>query len=233
MFKESSEDRINTITMTKLINAARLQQVYLYTDQDLLAAGVMHVFKAFNKNTTILHTTIDCIADQLGSFNQVIDEDLIFVDLPDFDSGLWTVISKREFKGHVIVVLPSAIQSSKLKSDIKQVDHIMWLDRKHAIKGLKQLLYTSKKIDTLNPNLINQQVKNDMVGLNSNCQLTARELEVVQEIYNARTNREIAHLFHISIQTVNVHRKNIMKKLEVNNTVALVRKIQNLGIVAV
>lgn len=53
--------------------------------------------------------------------------------------------------------------------------------------------------------------------------LTARELEVLQLISQALSNKQIAQALFISDQTVSVHRKNIMRKLGVSNTAALLK----------
>ena len=52
-------------------------------------------------------------------------------------------------------------------------------------------------------------------------QLTKREIEVLRLITQALSNKEIARELFISDQTVSVHRKNIMRKLGVNNTAGL------------
>ena len=53
--------------------------------------------------------------------------------------------------------------------------------------------------------------------------LTKRETEVLQLIAAALSNKEIAEQLFISDQTVGVHRKNIMRKLGVNNIAELMR----------
>jgi len=53
--------------------------------------------------------------------------------------------------------------------------------------------------------------------------LTKREREVLEHIVQAKSNVEIGELLFISEQTVGVHKKNIMRKLGVHNTVSLVR----------
>lgn len=53
--------------------------------------------------------------------------------------------------------------------------------------------------------------------------LTKREQEVLSLITKALNNKEIAKELFISHQTVGVHRKNIMRKLGVKNTVNLIR----------
>ena len=53
--------------------------------------------------------------------------------------------------------------------------------------------------------------------------LTRREQEVLELIAKAMNNKEIASRLYISDQTVGVHRKNIMRKLGVRNTVNLIK----------
>lgn len=52
--------------------------------------------------------------------------------------------------------------------------------------------------------------------------LTPRELEVLQSICNGRSNREIADSLGLSVNTVAVHRANIMNTLGVHKTAELV-----------
>jgi len=53
--------------------------------------------------------------------------------------------------------------------------------------------------------------------------LTKREHEVLELITQAKNNKEIAKELFISDQTVGVHRKNIMRKLGVRNTINLIK----------
>jgi DNA-binding NarL/FixJ family response regulator len=53
--------------------------------------------------------------------------------------------------------------------------------------------------------------------------LTKREVEILRLITEALSNKEIARELYISDQTVSVHRKNIMRKLGVSNTAALIK----------
>ena len=53
--------------------------------------------------------------------------------------------------------------------------------------------------------------------------LTGRERQVLQLIVEGKSNKEIALVLGISPKTVSVHRTNIMSKLDVQNTVELIR----------
>tara|TARA_Y100001954_G_scaffold136055_1_gene145169 strand:+ start:184 stop:870 length:687 start_codon:yes stop_codon:yes gene_type:complete len=52
--------------------------------------------------------------------------------------------------------------------------------------------------------------------------LSERELQIIQFIAEGYTNSQIAAIIYLSNHTVNTHRKNIMKKLGVNNTAGIV-----------
>jgi two-component system invasion response regulator UvrY len=56
-------------------------------------------------------------------------------------------------------------------------------------------------------------------GLNS---LSDRELEVLSLLTAGATSKEIAGKLNISIKTVEVHRHNILKKMKIKNTIALI-----------
>lgn len=60
--------------------------------------------------------------------------------------------------------------------------------------------------------------------------LTKREQQILELITQAYSNKEIAQKLFISDQTVSVHRKNIMRKLGVSNTVSLVNAAQSMSI---
>ncbi|MBR9861326.1 response regulator transcription factor [bacterium] len=60
--------------------------------------------------------------------------------------------------------------------------------------------------------------------------LTNRELEILQHIVGGLSNQEIGDRLHISPRTVDTHRTNIMRKLQVSNVASLVRVAISNGI---
>jgi DNA-binding NarL/FixJ family response regulator len=54
-------------------------------------------------------------------------------------------------------------------------------------------------------------------------ELTKREREILSHIASGLTNPEIADKLFLSPATIKTHRKNIMRKLDVNNTASLVK----------
>ncbi|MBV1884221.1 MAG: response regulator transcription factor [Pseudomonadales bacterium] len=60
--------------------------------------------------------------------------------------------------------------------------------------------------------------------------LTKRERQVLNLLAVGRSNGEIANELFISIKTVDTHRMNLMKKLEVRNIVHLIERARELGL---
>ncbi len=68
-------------------------------------------------------------------------------------------------------------------------------------------------------------------GLSAQDVLTDREREVLQLIAEGYTNREIADLLHLSIKTVQSHRSNIMRKLDLHDRGELIKYAIQQGII--
>ena len=52
--------------------------------------------------------------------------------------------------------------------------------------------------------------------------LSGREMQILEHLRLGNSSKEIGELLHISMKTVEVHRHNILKKLNLKNTVSLV-----------
>ena len=61
--------------------------------------------------------------------------------------------------------------------------------------------------------------------------LSEREQEVLYLVAQGKTTRDIAHELFVSTRTIETHRANIMKKLEVHNTAELIKKAMDLKLI--
>lgn len=76
-------------------------------------------------------------------------------------------------------------------------------------------------------NILSEQVINgeeNQGGLNA---LSQREIEIIAFIKKGFSSKEIAERLEISVKTVEVHRYNVLKKLNLKNSAALVNFINN------
>lgn len=60
--------------------------------------------------------------------------------------------------------------------------------------------------------------------------LTKRETEIIKLLVEEMTNQEVANKLNLSINTVETHRKNIMKRLKINSLLGLYRWVVANGI---
>ena len=73
-------------------------------------------------------------------------------------------------------------------------------------------------------NIISDQMLNDEPGSGVE-NLSLREIEVIRLIKEGHSSKEIASVLEISVRTAEVHRHNILKKLRLKNTAALINFI--------
>ncbi len=63
--------------------------------------------------------------------------------------------------------------------------------------------------------------------------LTTRQRDILGLVSMGHTNREIANMLQISVRTVEVHRFNLMRRLNVRNFAQLLRRALQLGLLSV
>lgn len=81
-----------------------------------------------------------------------------------------------------------------------------------------------------------EQVLDPRLGkpaVGSDVSLTTRELEVLQLIVHGKSNKDIATVLGLSVNTVAVHRANIMQSLGIHNTAELVVHAIRNGLVSI
>jgi DNA-binding NarL/FixJ family response regulator len=61
--------------------------------------------------------------------------------------------------------------------------------------------------------------------------LTRRERQILQLVAESKTNKDIAQLLDINIKTVDAHRSNLMKKLDLHGIAGLVRYAIKIGLI--
>jgi DNA-binding NarL/FixJ family response regulator len=60
--------------------------------------------------------------------------------------------------------------------------------------------------------------------------LSKREFEILKYLAKGQSNREIAEMLHLSIYTVETHRKHIYTKLNVSTSAELIKKAMDMGL---
>lgn len=99
--------------------------------------------------------------------------------------------------------------------------------REEMYKAIIEIHSGKKYICEEIKNILSEQVisgEEPQSGLNS---LSQREIEIITLIKNGHSSKEIAESLNISVKTVEVHRYNILKKLNLKNAASLVNFINN------
>lgn len=99
--------------------------------------------------------------------------------------------------------------------------------REEMFKAILEIQGGRKYICDEIKNILSEQVisgDDPQTGLNS---LSQREIEIISYIKKGFSSKEIADALNISVKTVEVHRYNILKKLNLKNAAALVNFINN------
>ena len=99
--------------------------------------------------------------------------------------------------------------------------------REEMFKAILEIQAWKKYICDEIKNILSEQVisgDDPQTGLNS---LSQREIEIISYIKKGDSSKEIADSLSISVKTVEVHRYNILKKLNLKNAAALVNFINN------
>jgi DNA-binding NarL/FixJ family response regulator len=99
--------------------------------------------------------------------------------------------------------------------------------REEMFKAIMEVHEGKKYVCEEIKNILSEQVisgEDQLSGLNA---LSQREIEIISFIKQGHSSKEIADALNISVKTVEVHRYNILKKLNLKNAAALVNYVNN------
>lgn len=101
--------------------------------------------------------------------------------------------------------------------------------KEEMINAINEVAQGNKYICQEVKTILSDQIlhDNEMPDINL---LSQREVEIIDLIKQGHSSKEIAQVLNITLKTVEVHRHNILKKLNLKNTAALVNFINNAGI---
>jgi len=128
----------------------------------------------------------------------------------------WVVPSNKEIKDYIIGSFID-ISEQKQKDDLRLLqlkeegtNNLLKAALEYKASNEKQLINTNQIIETGKP-----------IGID---QLTKREKEVLKLIGEGLSTKRIADKLFISINTVETHRRHLLEKLNVKNSMELIKK---------
>ena len=153
----------------------------------------------------------DLLITDYNLIDYEIPEDFQFI-MEDFKNLSILIITNQITTPELEKLMKSGIRNISLKTD----------DKKDLLSSIEMALRHKKHFS--------EQVLEMIIGINQNkgtpseaLNLTYSEIEIIKLITEGYTTKEIALKRHISTHTVMTHRKNIFRKLEINNVSELIR----------
>lgn len=149
---------------------------------------------------------------------------LLDIHMPKMDGIEATNVIKNEFPEILVVILTAFEDSKHLEKALNAgADGYLTKDisAKQLVDSLR-LVMRGERVFT--PSIIKMlQKKYDVVPDNEPLiTITKREQVILNLVSQGKTSPEIADILDISFRTVQAHRQNLMQKLGVNNSAALI-----------
>ena len=164
--------------------------------------------------------------DQVQGLLQQHQIDLMILDynMPGGESSAVLAYAKHRYTDLKVIGLTGSASGINLKQlqDAK-ADGVLLKDCSGA-----ELLNTIVQVMAGNV-MVSEAVQQQIDSFSSD--LTARELQIVQLVYQGLSPNEMAAQLNLSSKTVDKHRENLMRKLDVSNVVQLIHKVRLLKLV--
>jgi DNA-binding NarL/FixJ family response regulator len=166
----------------------------------------------------------------VGVYEQVIENkaDVIILDINMPDLNGIGLLNEFQEKGRPCeVVVLSSHEDIKIIKEVIKLGAKSYLTKGFAgdnITHAVRKVYNGEKFfgDDVKEKMLTSFTNNELESDHKKS-ITKRELEILQLVVKEYTTKEIGEKLFISNNTVDTHRKNIMRKLEVKNTVGLVK----------
>lgn len=207
---------------------AKKTRIYLADDHQVLIDGMKAVLST-NADFEVVGFAangVTLIEDTIKSKSDILVMD---INMPEKDGiSVLKDFSLTEYPFKIIVL--SSYDDIKLIKEVMKLGASGYLTKQCAGEDIMEAIHTVVKGDDYYCKTVRDKILMDFTksggksnSVNPNSHLTERELQVIRLISMEYSGKEIGEELSISTHTVETHRKNLMKKLEVKNTIGLVK----------
>lgn len=201
------------------------KRILLVDDHQLVIDGLKGFITDYNKAKVVgeANNGQDAI-----TYSEALSPHLILmdIDMPIMSGIQATQEIKKKYPTICIIIISMHNEKGLIKKLISfGADGYLLKNstKDEVLKAIDSVLSGGKYFseDVLNSLDDKIDTKDSLSDLKS--QLTDREIEIIQLVCEGLTNKEIGENLFISHRTVDTHRTNLMKKLEIKNVAGLIR----------
>lgn len=212
--------------LTLMDNQSILSQmkIAVVDDHDLVREGMAAILASSNVNNISKFSSATALMSQLNAGSE-FDFYIIDLELPDIDG--FVLIEMIRAKNPVAHIIVSTVHDE------------IWTLRKLLARDVNAIIYKSgegseiitaiEQILQGNSYYCNEVTKALEAAGDNSLHPSSRELEVLYQISQGKTSKEIAAAMFVTENTVEAHRKSLFSKLGAVNVADLIVKAINKG----
>ncbi len=204
------------------------KRILLVDDHQLIIDGLRGFIEANSEYTVVGEANTGADAVKLAG---ILNPDVILMDIemPEMSGIQASEEIKRNFPHIKIIIVSMHNEKQLIKKLIDQgADGYLLKNSQQSEvmdaveKVLKNQPYFSQDVTLSLLDKSHSKIGHSAEPM-SELQLTERETEILKLVSQGMTNKEIGDALNISHRTVDTHRTNLMKKLDVTNVAGLIR----------
>jgi two-component system, NarL family, response regulator DegU len=194
-------------------------KILVVDDHPIFLKGLVEVLQDELPNSEIASQTSSLKALALA-INRMPDIAVLDLDMPDMNGIALGVALKKEVPSVKIIILTMHKEADIIRSVLaKGIDGYVFKDDavNDVVTAINDVM-KGKQYVSKSTTLVQDAVNTDLVNA-----LTKTEILVLRAISNHQTSREIADSLFVSIKTVENHRNNISRKLNLQGSNSLLK----------
>jgi DNA-binding NarL/FixJ family response regulator len=206
-------------------------KIIIVDDHQLFRDGIKALIST-QPDFEILHS-LGTGEELMEILEQGLLPDIVLLDLsmPEMDGFEVLKLAKKKFRQVRFIVISMHDDGLYVSKCVRSGAYGYLLknaDDEELFTALRRV-YAGNKY--FNDHIKELMIQNLSVEGNNYRPLSDRESEVLKYVAEGKTTKEIAGILFVSTRTVETHRVNMMKKLEVQNTAELIKKAAQLRII--
>lgn len=187
--------------------------ILIADDHPLLLKGLEEFLKEKK------YTVVASCSDGLSAYNSIIklkpDLAILDIEMPHL-SGIDVAKQCKQHHIKTKIVLITLHKEKKMFENALKFNIQGYLLKEFALSELESCIKSMMNGDSYFSEKIYKRFGNTEASNSSLEKLTPSEIKILKRIAEEKTSNEIADLFSISVRTVERHRANIIKKLEID-----------------